>query len=144
MAGFTLTQHMNTNQTTLLWKRADPSQDSLIDFNSSSPPTHSQPLVLKGCFLTSEVVLHLCVKALRPRLRFKIYWLLYNVSGGSRAILCLAVGPHSGRRPCIPIAVSVEAVKDVAWGKLTFCVADWLRKLLSHNNPGIVGPPHCN
>lgn len=54
----------------------------LIDSNNSFPPTHSIPPVLKGCFLTSEVVLHLWAKALRPRLKFKIYWLLYNVSCG--------------------------------------------------------------
>lgn len=78
-----------------LWKGSNPLQLRLIDFNNPFPPTRSIPPVLRGCFLTSEVVLHLCVKVLGPSLRFTIYWLLYNVSRGSPGDFapCLAGGP---------------------------------------------------
>lgn len=79
----------------------NPFQLYLIDFNNPFPPTHSIPPVLKGCFLTSEVVLHLCVKVLRPSLKFTIYWPLYNVSCRSLRdfALCLAVGPTLRKKP---------------------------------------------
>lgn len=64
---------------------------------------------------------------------------MFHVSARATA-LCFALGLLSGKGWCILIAVRVEAVKDSAWGKLTFCISDWLRKLLSHNKAALWGP----
>lgn len=53
----------------LLWKDSNPLQVRLIDSTKPFPPSHSVPPVLKGCFLTSQVVLHLCVKGFRAKPR---------------------------------------------------------------------------
>ena len=99
----------------LLWRRLILFQPRLIDFSKPFPPTRSIAPVLKGCFLTSELVLHLCVKVLRLGLKITIYWLLYNVSCRSPSIWpCVQPsGPRSGEKgPCILIAVRVDAVTN--------------------------------